>query len=408
MKTLQVQRSQIFALAIFLMGYFAPYLAEVSQASTPSAIQFVYIGTHGTPGASPGAPPQTEPPANLGPQGIYAARLDNRTGQLSMIGVTAELQRATWFVVHPSLPVLYSVADSGNGMEANSNIVSFKIDAATGHLQMLNKMDAGGRDATVMGLDGTSKTLLVGNHGSGSLTALPLLPDGSVGPVVSLQQDYGTGPTPRQKTPAAHGVAVDPTHRYVLVADFGADRVFVYHFAGTTRTLSPAEPAYEAFPAGSGPRHVLFHPNGRFVIVDTELTGELSSFAWSEKTGRLDHLQTLSPYPAGYSGDKSAAEIAVSGDGRFVYLSLRDDENKILVYAFDAKRGTMREIQRNSAGGKTPWSFGLDTTGHWMLVTNEASNSVVEFAVDRTSGKLSPTGQAMTIPKPVNVSFFAP
>ena len=406
-----MQRNQGLAFAIGLMCSLAAYSAEVGKTSTTPAAQFVYIGTHGTPGGPrPGTPPQATdaPPVNPGPQGIYAARLNSKTGQLTLIGVAAELQRATWFVVHPSLPVIYSVADSGGGMEADSNIVSFKIDAASGSLRMLNKVDAGGRDATAMDLDGASNTLLVGNHGSGSLTALPLLPDGSVGPVMSVQQDYGTGPTPRQKTPAAHGVAVDPSHKYVLVADFGADRVFVYHFAGATRTLSPAEPPFEAFPAGSGPRHLLFHPNGRFVIVDTELTGELSSFAWSEEKGRLDHVQTLSPYPAGYSGEKSAAEIAVSRDGHFVYLSLRGDEDKILVYAFDAKRGTMREIQRISAGGKTPWSFGLDRTGHWMLVTNEASNSVVELAVDRTTGKLAPTDQTMTIPKPVNVSFFTP
>lgn len=405
-----MQRNQFLALVIGLVCSLAARSAEVSKASTAPAEQFVYVGTHGTPGPRPGAPPQTAdaPPANLGPQGIYAARLNTKTGQLSLIGVAAELQRATWFVAHPSLPVIYSVADSGGGMEADSNIVSFKIDATTGKLQMLNKVDAGGRDATAMDLDGASNTLLVGNHGSGSLTALPLLPDGSVGPVVSVQQDYGTGPTPRQKTPAAHGVAVDPSHKYVLVTDFGADRVFVYHFAGATRTLSSADPPFEAFPAGSGPRHVLFHPNGRFVIVDTELTGALSSFAWHEETGRLDHVQTLSPYPAGYSGEKSAAEIAVSRDGHFVYLSLRGDEDKILVYAFDAKRGTMQEIQRISAGGKTPWSFGLDRTGHWMLVTNEASNSVVELEVDRTTGKLAPTDQTLTIPKPVNVTFFAP
>lgn len=138
------------------------------------------------------------------------------------------------------------------------------------------------------------------------------------------------------------------------------------------------------------------------------MTGELSSLAWNEETGRLDHVQTLSPYPAGYSGEKSAAEIAVSRDGHFVYLSLRGDADQILVYAFDAKRGTMWEIQRISAGGKTPWSFGLDLTGHWMLVTNEASNSVVELEVDRATGKLAATDQTLSIPKPVNVTFFAP
>jgi 6-phosphogluconolactonase len=402
-----MQRNPVLAIVIGLLCSLAAKSAEAGKPPRVPEEQFVYVGTHGTPGPHPGAPPQADTPtANLGAQGIYAARLNSKTGQLTLIGITAELQRATWFVAHPSLPVIYSVADSGGGMESDSNIVSFTIDKSSGKLRMLNKVDAGGHDATIMDLDEPSNTLLVGNHGSGSVTALPLLADGSLGPVASTQKDYGTGPTPRQKTPAAHGVALDPSHKYVLVADFGADRVFVYHFNGTTKALSPADPPFEAFPAGSGPRHLLFHPNGRFVIVDTELTGELSSYGWSEGKGRLSHVQTLSPYPADYSGEKSAAEIAVSRDGHFVYLSLRGVEDKILVYAFDAKHGTMREIQRISAGGKTPWSFGLDLTGRWMLITNEASNSVVELKVDPATGKLSPTDQTVTIPKPVNVTFF--
>ena len=237
-----MQRNQGLAFAIGLMCSLAAYSAEVGKTSTTPAAQFVYIGTHGTPGGPrPGTPPQATdaPPVNSGPQGIYAARLNSKTGQLTLIGVAAELQRATWFVVHPSLPVIYSVADSGGGMEADSNIVSFKIDAASGSLRMLNKVDAGGRDATAMDLDGASNTLLVGNHGSGSLTALPLLPDGSVGPVMSVQQDYGTGPTPRQKTPAAHGVAVDPSHKYVLVADFGAPSTTAASMVHSTATRRP-------------------------------------------------------------------------------------------------------------------------------------------------------------------------
>ena len=405
-----MQRSYTLALAVGLLGAFAANSTEVSKVARSGEDQYVYVGTHGTPGPPPGgSPPQSHdsPPAAPGPQGIYAARLSAKTGHLSLMGITAELQRATWLVLHPSLPVIYSVADSGGGLQADSNIVSFAIDTASGKLQMLNKVSAGGRDATTMDLDSSSKTLLVGNHGSGSVTAMPLLADGSLGPVVSVQNDYGSGPAPRQKSPAAHGVAVDPTHKYVLAADFSADRIFIYHFDGATKALSPVDPPFEALPAGSGPRHLLFHPNGRFLILDSELSGELRSYTWSAKEGRLQAVQTISPYPANYSGDKSAAEIAVSHDGRFVYLSLRGDENSILVYAFNAQRGTMREIQRVSAQGKVPWSFGIDPTGRWMLVTNEGSNSVVELKIDAVTGKLAPTDQAITIPKPVAVVFYA-
>jgi 6-phosphogluconolactonase len=264
---------------------------------------------------------------------------------------------------------------------------------------------AGGLDATHMDLDVASKTLFVANHGSGDVTALPLQADGSLGKVASSQKDYGTGPNPRQKMPEAHGVAADPSHRYVVVADFGADRLFVYHFDRATRTLTPAQVPYESTPSGSGPRHLVFHPNEKILYVDTELTAELRVYRWDSNKGRLHLVQSLSPYPDSGT-QKSAAEIAVSGNGRFLYVSLRGDQDSIVAYSVNKHAGTLKEIQRISSQGKTPWSFGIDPTGHWMLVTNEASDSVTVFSIDPATGKLSATPESLSVPKPVTVTFY--
>jgi 6-phosphogluconolactonase len=152
----------------------------------------------------------------------------------------------------------------------------------------------------------------------------------------------------------------------------------------------------------------VFHPNGHFLYVNTELSAELRAYSWDAKDGRLQLVQALSPYPAGYSGkeEKSSGEIAMSRDGRFLYVSLRGDQDSIVAYAVDKKAGTLKEIQRVSSQGKMPWSFGIDPTGRWMLVTNEASSSVTVFSVDRATGKLSATGESLSIPKPVTVAFY--
>jgi 6-phosphogluconolactonase len=152
----------------------------------------------------------------------------------------------------------------------------------------------------------------------------------------------------------------------------------------------------------------VFHPNGKFLYLDTELTAELRAYRWDANHGRLRLLQTLSPYPAGYSGaEKSAAEIVVSRDGRFLYVSLRGDQDSIVGYTVNKQAGTLKEIQRISSHGKTPWSFGIDPTGHWMLVTNEASDSVTVLNIDPATGKLSATNESMSIPKPVTVAFYS-
>jgi 6-phosphogluconolactonase len=378
-----------------------------ARASMTRSSELFYIGTHGVPGLPPAAAPQRNEPSesDSSSQGIYAARLDERTGHLSSLGISIKLQRATWLITNPTLPVIYSVADSGDGIGTNSSIYSLKVDTTSGQLHVINKEDAGGRDSTAMVLDAPSNTILSANYGSGDISVLPLKPDGSLGSVISALKDYGTGPSSRQKTPHAHGVVVDPTRKYVLVADLGADRIFIHHFDASTRALTPAQPPFEPLPAGSGPRHLLFHPNGRFLFVDTELTGELRSYRWDAEKAHLQLLQTLSPYPTNYSGEKSAAEITVTRDGRFAYLSLRGDMNVIVVYSVNKRSGNLKEIQRLSAQGQSPWSFGIDPSGHWMLVTNEASDSVAALRLDPVTGKLSATGESLAIPKPVTVTF---
>jgi 6-phosphogluconolactonase len=356
-----------------------------------SASELVYIGTHGTPGHEAHDP--------QAPQGIYAAYLDSTTGRLTPLGPQVELDRATWLLVPRERSDLYSVADS--------NINSYTIDPASGHLTPRSKTGSGGRDATYLGFDKSSRSLFVANHGSGDVTVLPVNPDGSLGSVISSQKQYGTGPHRRQNMPEPHGIAVDPSHAYLLATDFGADRIFIYHFDGWNHALSPAQPSYVATPPGSGPRHILFDPHGKFVYVNTELSAELFVYRWDERQGHLRLVQTVSGYPAQYSGgEKSSAEIAMSHDGRYLYLSLRGDQDSIVVYAVSARDGTLVEIQRTSALGKTPWSFGIDPSGRWLLVTNEASNSVNVLSIDPRTGELNPTQESLTIPQPVTVAFY--
>jgi 6-phosphogluconolactonase len=369
---------------------------DAHAAGTPD--ELVYVGTFkfGPPGSVAAVQ-----------QGIYGARLDVKTGHLAPLGLKAELKRASWLVVHPTLPIVYSVAEfTGDNPASDSAAISFAIDKASGALRQINKVDANGLDATHMALDAATNTLFVAHHGSGSVVALPLQTEGSLGPLASEQKDYGTGPTPRQKSASAHGVAVDPAHRYVTVADFGADRVFVYGFDGATRTLTPAATPFEQLPPASGPRHLLFHPNGRLLYLDNELSGDIWWYQWDSRSGKLQHGQHLSSYPADYSGAKSAADIAISRDGRYFYLSLRGDQEALVVYSIDKASGALTEIQRISPPGKNPWSFGIDPSGRWMVLAEQGSDSIAVLAVDSKTGKLTATGESMSVPNPATVAFY--
>jgi 6-phosphogluconolactonase len=368
--------------------------------------ELVYIGTRGS--NSREASDVTQPlPGEV--QGIYAARLDLATGHLTAIGQVAQLNRAQWLTRHPRLPVLYAVHGTpGPIRTAASLIYSLSINASTGRLKLLNVVDAGGRDATHLVVDLPSSTLFSANHGDGSISALPLRADGALGEVTSIQFETGNGPVSRrQEFAQAHGSAVDPTGKYVLVADLGADRVFIYHFDRATRALTPA--GEQALPPGSGPRHLQFDPRGRFVYVVTDLTAMLHVFSWDEKHGRLRPLQSLSAYPAGYAGKDTAggAEIAMSDDGRVVYVSVRGDQNSIVAYAVDPRAGTLNEIQRLSVGGKSPRGFAIDPSGRWLLATNDGSDTVSVLKIDPATGRLSATGQSLAVPGTVSIAFYA-
>ena len=381
-------------------------LSTLDARAAGAGNELVYIGSFVF---GPPAPTGESGQRATAPLGIYGARLDVRTGHLSSIGQSIELERASWLITHPTLPILYTVSQlASSNAASDSAVISYVIDAKSGALRQLNTVDATGFDATHMVLDRASNTLFVAHHGSGNVTDLPVLPDGSLGPVASSQQDFGSGPTPRQKSAAAHGVAIDPTHRDLVVADFGADRLFVYRFNGTTRSLTPAATPFLQLPPGSGPRHLLFHPSGTLLYVNNEMTGEICSYRWDGHSERLTHSQCQSPYPADYSGEKSAAEIAISPNGLFLYLSLRGDREAVLTYSIDNASGALTEVQRIPQPGKKPWSFGIDPSGHWMLVADQGTSSVEVLAIDHHSGKLTATGESISIPSPVTVAFYRP
>jgi len=336
-------------------------------------------------------------------QGIVAARLDAR-GHLTPVGLASEIVRPTWLTAHPTLPVLYAASDPGATVE--STIYSLAVDRDTGALSVKNSLPSGGIGATHVAVDEDLKSLFVAHFGSAQVSSLSILRDGRVGAVQSVQQQYGTGPHPRQAAPHAHGVAVDPTQRFLVANDFGADRLFVYRIDADSGQLVPASTPYTSLPAGSGPRHSVFHPNGRFMFVVSELTATLSSYRWDAWQGSLTNVQTLAMDDPAYVGTKSASQIQISRDGRFVYAANRGI-NSMQVYSVNAWTGMLTQIQVIPCQGTTPWDFALDPTGRWLVVANNASNSIAVFEVNRVTGKLEATTETLTLSQPSNVTFVS-
>ena len=338
---------------------------------------------------------------------VFAAWFDPAHGTLDVIGAVAGIT-SNWTTKHPTLPVLYVA-----GADLAGSVTPYTIDAATGALAPRGAAVGTAPSNTASGglgfitVDQPSNTLLVANFAAGLAASIPIERDGTLGTLVSTVQDTGSGPSPRQTGPHAHDTVVSPDGRYVLVPDFGADRVFIRRFDRKTRELSadgvPGD-GYYATAAGSGPRRIVFHPGGRTAYLVNELTADIQTLAWDPSEATLTLRQDLSTDSATFAGTKSAAELAISRDGRFVYVSNRG-ENTLLVYAADPATGLLTLVQRTTPGGTSPWSFALHPSGRWLLVANLVSDTVNVFSVDQSVGTVADTGASASIPSPDCVTF---
>ncbi|MFF0142539.1 lactonase family protein [Streptomyces sp. NPDC005227] len=368
-----------------------PLLSATSAAAAPKQRgDLLYIGTWG----------QSQ---------VHAVRFDPADGTMTSLGAVAQVS-SNWVAAHPTRPVLYVA-----GGEPGGFIRTFRIDETSGALTRTGEIateavPGGSGGLSYIGLNEDADTLLVADFATGSAVTVPVGRDGRLGAVASSMQDTGSGPSPRQAGPHTHHVVIDPSRRFGLVADFGADRVFVYDYDRGSHRLScatPDSPRSYATAPGSGPRRLVFHPNGRTLYLLNELTADIQVLRWDARAGVVTPRQLLTTNAPGHAGTTSAAELAISGDGRHVYTSNRGD-NALVVFAVDPGTGLLTETQRLPCGGVTPWSFTLHPEGHWLFVANEASSTVNLFRVNPGSGHLMDTGTSVAVPNPDCVSVRSP
>jgi 6-phosphogluconolactonase len=351
---------------------------------------FVYIGTY-THHAS---------------KGIYLYRFWPSTGETLALGLPTATASPAWLIVHPTHRFLYAANEYGGGAEPGNTISAYDMDTKTGKLKFLNRVSSKGVGPCHLTIDKTGKILVAANFGSGSVAAFPIRNDGSLGEASGFDQHHGSSIDPvRQAGPHAHSAIVSPDNRFVLVADIGLDRLYSYRLNPSTGSLEPNDPPFAALHPGWGPRHLAFHPNGRYLYLISEMGSMITTFAYDAARGSVKELQTVSTLPEGFAGKSTAAEIQVDREGRFAYASNRGDDS-IGVFAIDESTGALSPIQHISTGGKTPRAFALDPTGKYLFAANQNSANIAILRVNLTTGRLTATGKVLTdSPEPSCVVF---
>lgn len=362
-------------------------LSSTLLCSRAAGAEFdVFFGTHNT---GPG-------------HGFSVARFDSDTGNLTVPRFVQQADSPAFFVLSTDGRHLYSV-NSGN----NDGLSAYAVDAATGNLTFLNRVDTGGGDPSYVSLDKTGRFALVANYSGGSVAVFAVQPDGSLGNRTAFIQHTGHSVNPQRQTHAyAHSIITDPSNRYAIVCDLGLDKVFVYRFDAQTGTLTPNDPPFAAAHPGSGPRHPAFSPDGKYLYVIHEMGSIITQFAWDGNAGTLKELATVSTLPPDFKGTSTCAEIQILANGKFLYASNRGHDS-IAVFAIAPADGSLTPIQWIPSGGKTPRNFAFDPTGQWLLATNHGSNNAVVFRIDQTTGKLTQQGDPVPIVYPFCERFLA-
>lgn len=342
-------------------------------------------------------------------KGIYVARFDATSGNLSSAELAAETPSPSFLVVHPSSRYLYAVNEVSKyeGKPAGS-VSSFSLDAKSGKLSPINAQSSGGGAPCHIIVDKSGRNVLVANYSGGSVAVLPVQKNGALQPASAFVQHTGSSVNKsRQEAPHAHGIYLDGRNRFAYVPDLGLDQYLIYGFDSGKGALTPATPPYASVTPGSGPRHFALHPGGRFAYGINEMVCTVTAFSCDPKTGALTILETVSTLPPAEAmkGSYSTAELFCHPSGRFLYGSNRGHDT-IAVYAIDQKSGKLSYVENASTKGKTPRSFGIDPTGRWLLAANQSSDNVFVFAIDPNTGRLTATGQSIDVGSPVSVSFI--
>jgi 6-phosphogluconolactonase len=340
--------------------------------------------------------------------GIHIYRFDPATGALDLLaGIVIE--NASFLAIHPNKQYLYAVNELGEFQgQPTGGVSAFRIDPETGMLILLNQQPSHGASPAHITIDREGSFVYTANYTSGTVSVYPVQEDGSLGAASDVVQHVGSGPDPRrQQGPHAHSINLDPSNRFAYVADLGLDKVMIYNVHQEPGKLLPADPPFAEVDGGSGPRHLAFHPGGRFVYLINEMGNTITVFSQDAESGGLKFLQTVPTLPEEFTGHSTTADIHVLPTGDFVYGSNRGHDS-IVVYAVNRDDGTLTYVEHVSTQGQTPRNFGIDPTGTYLVAANQDSDNLVVFRIDVNTGKLTPTGDQASVSMPVCVKFLVP
>lgn len=329
-------------------------------------------------------------------KGIYSFTIDATSGKIDEVKLVAKLENPTYLNINNQY--IYSVIKVGEA----GGVAALSINRLTQSLELLNYQVSDGKPPCHVSLDCKNSYIFSANYHKGNVEVFPISEDGSISAASSIVAHEGSGPNKeRQEKSHVHYVSLSPDEKYLCTIDLGIDKLVVYTF--NNGTLSKLKDI--SLKPGCGPRHIDFHPNGKFAYIITELSSEIIALEYSPSKCNFREIQYISTLPDSYNNENLGGAIHISPDGHYLYASNRGHDS-IAVFSIDSLSGKLKLISHSSTEGLYPRDFSIDPTGRFLIVANQNSNNIVTFLIDKATGKLTQINDSAFIPNPVCIKFL--
>lgn len=333
-------------------------------------------------------------------KGIYHCTLNQEDGKLTEPTLVAEVRAPGFLARHPTLPCLYAVGT----LNKQPSVVAWQIEQSDDGptLKLLNSVAVGDGGATHLAVDATGKTIVTAQYGRGSTAVFSLNDDGSIKERTQLiPHKDASGVRKNQTSPHPHWAGFSPDNKFAFVPDLGKDEVVIYRLNADTSTLQ----AHGAgtLPPGAGPRHMKFHPNGKWIYVLNENDVSVTHFDYNAESGIMNPRNTEAAVPREELAKElkfSASEIRIHPNGLFLYSANRGHDT-VTAFRIAQEDGHLTVIERENVRGARPRNFNLDPTGKWLLAAGQDSHTVASFAVDQKTGELIYNHSIVFVPNPI-------
>ncbi len=332
-------------------------------------------------------------------EGVYVYRMDISSGKLSNGRVIRNIPNVSFMAKHPRSGLIYAV----NETEEFEGQPGGGVTVLSSSLSVLNKQSSGGENPCYISIEKTGRFALVANYESGRVAMLPIAADGQLLPASDVVQHVGFSIHPeRQTSPHPHCILPDPANRFAIAADLGLDKLLVYRMdfeAGKLQKHAEVE-----VDARSGPRHLIFNASGQYAYLLNELNSSLIVYQYDSEMGVFSKLQTVPTLPEDFSGENFCADIHLSKDENYLYVSNRGHDS-IVCFKVHADSGRLSYQSHIGSGGHQPRIFAIDPSGRFLVAVHQKSGNVVVFQIDPITGGLAPAGHEVAVSMPVHILF---